>query len=602
MMRHLARVLSTAMLVSLLGACEPGELTIAQHQERTLDDNHALSLVLEGDGLREELTASPEREAPSPFRRIGLQWEAPGEAVLEISTTADGQTWSDWRPATVHHLESEEVNAYVGELEVESEATGYRLRAAGDSVPTFVAMEFLTEPISLGIEGGEIEPDVGDDLQEELGTLSLELSVGPATVHSRSAWGAKAPKCVSGHSPNRITVHHTVTPTHDSMSPEARLRQIQAYHQNVQGWCDIGYHFLVSRDGRIWEGRPMYRLGTHVGNNNSGNVGISFMGTYTTDAATSTQVNNVGKLVKGIASKYGFAISSTKVKGHRNYNQTSCPGNKLYTQLPSIINAAKGTSSAPPPSTTPAPSPSGTTVKGIVYVGGNTSKRLGGATVKVGSATTSTDANGYYQVKVAAGTYTVTISRSGYNTFSVSKKVSGSETWASAGLTAAVPQMVLKGIIYQGTNTSKRIAGATVKLGARVATTDANGVYQFNNVAAGTYTVTVVKAGFNTKSIQKAITANPTWGSMGLSSSLATGSASLQGVVYLGSNSSNRVPHAVITLSDGRKLNADATGFYKFTGLPAGTTVITATKSGVGTKSVTRTLQSNTLTWGSVSM
>ena len=201
-----------------------------------------------------------------------------------------------------------------------------------------------------------------------------------------------------------------------------------------------------------------------------------------------------------------------------------------------------------------------------------------------------------------AGTYTVTVSRSGYNTFSTSKSVSGAETWASAGLTAAVPTMVLKGKIYEGTNTSKPISGATVKLGTRTVTTGADGMYQFNNVAAGTYTITASKSGFKTTSLQRAVTANPTWGSIGLPSALATGTASLQGVVYRGGNASNRVSFASIKLSDGRTMSADDTGFYKFTNLPAGTTVVTASKSGVGTGSVSRTLQSGTLTWGSVSI
>ncbi len=596
MMRHLLRALP-ALLVSALVACQGGELSIEQHQERTLDDNHALSLVLEGDGLREELSLSPEREAPTPFRRIGLMWEAPGEAALEISVTLDGQTWSEWQPALVHNIESEEVTAYVGEIEVESEAVGYRLRAAGETQPTFVAMEFLTDPVSWGVEGGEVEPDEGDDLREELGTLGMELTVGPATVNGRSAWGAKAARCSSNHSPNRITIHHTVTPTNDSMSPQARLRNIQAYHQNVNGWCDIGYHFLVSRDGRLWEGRPMGRLGTHVGNNNTGNLGISFIGTFTNDAATSTQINNVGKLVKGLASKYGFGIGTGTVKGHRNYNSTACPGNKLYTQLGAIINAAKGSTTTTPPST------SGTTVKGLVYIGGNTTKRLSGATVKVGSATAKSDSSGYWEIKgVKAGTYTVTVSRSGYQTRSFSKAVSGKETWASAGLTATVPTLVLKGLIYQGTNTSKPIAGATVKLGSRTTTTGSDGMYQFNNVAAGTYTITASKSGFKTTSVSRAVTANPTWGSIGLPSALATGTASLQGVVYRGTNTNNRVASASIKLSDGRTMTADDTGFYKFTKLPAGTTVISASKSGVGSGSVSRTLQSGTLTWGSVSV
>jgi len=74
--------------------------------------------------------------------------------------------------------------------------------------------------------------------------------VGGANVNGRSVCGARAARCSSSHRPNRVTIHHTVTPTHDRLSPQARLRQIHSYHQDVRGWCDIGYHFLVSRDGQ----------------------------------------------------------------------------------------------------------------------------------------------------------------------------------------------------------------------------------------------------------------------------------------------------------------------------------------------------------------
>ena len=75
-------------------------------------------------------------------------------------------------------------------------------------------------------------------------------------------------------------VKHTFTPPASGGSIEARIRSIQAYHMDTRGWCDIGYHFLVAGDGQVFEGRPYALLGAHTGGQNSGNIGVSFIGCF----------------------------------------------------------------------------------------------------------------------------------------------------------------------------------------------------------------------------------------------------------------------------------------------------------------------------------
>jgi hypothetical protein len=75
----------------------------------------------------------------------------------------------------------------------------------------------------------------------------------------------------------------------------------------------------------------------------------------------------------------------------------------------------------------------------------------------------------------------------------------------------------LTGIIYEGTNTSARLANATVQVtgGPRIVT-DATGVYSFD-LPPGSWTVTASKPGYVTASVTRTVTANQTiWGSMGL--------------------------------------------------------------------------------------
>ncbi|MFH1919390.1 MAG: N-acetylmuramoyl-L-alanine amidase, partial [Planctomycetota bacterium] len=70
-------------------------------------------------------------------------------------------------------------------------------------------------------------------------------------------------------------VHHPVG--HQSMSRQDAVRTVkghQNFHMDSRGWKDIGYHFLVDGAGRVFEGVPVELVGTHVGNNNAGNIGM----------------------------------------------------------------------------------------------------------------------------------------------------------------------------------------------------------------------------------------------------------------------------------------------------------------------------------------
>jgi hypothetical protein len=56
-----------------------------------------------------------------------------------------------------------------------------------------------------------------------------------------------------------IVVHHSAFP--DAPGPLAILR----YHLDVSKYADIGYHYVVGRQGQIWEGRDIHCMGGHAG-------------------------------------------------------------------------------------------------------------------------------------------------------------------------------------------------------------------------------------------------------------------------------------------------------------------------------------------------
>ena len=60
------------------------------------------------------------------------------------------------------------------------------------------------------------------------------------------------------------------------------MKAYQTGHQQTNHWADIGYHYVIDRQGRIWEGRELSWKGAHAGNKqaNENNVGIALIGNF----------------------------------------------------------------------------------------------------------------------------------------------------------------------------------------------------------------------------------------------------------------------------------------------------------------------------------
>ncbi len=129
-----------------------------------------------------------------------------------------------------------------------------------------------------------------------------------------------------------ITIHHDGIPTvfwgEDVASSEARIEFIRRAHRN-KGWGDIGYHVVIDRAGRVWEGRPLQWQGAHVKNHNEGNIGILVMGNFEVQQPTQAQLASLDKVVR--TAKSHWKVSRTNLKSHREWSDaaTSCPGKNL---------------------------------------------------------------------------------------------------------------------------------------------------------------------------------------------------------------------------------------------------------------------------------
>ncbi|RWR98730.1 peptidoglycan-recognition protein SC2-like protein [Dinothrombium tinctorium] len=161
----------------------------------------------------------------------------------------------------------------------------------------------------------------------------LEIECCPRIV-SRAQWGARKPRSVSRILPVRyVVIHHTVTGfCNTQASCSSQIRSIQRYHMDSRGWSDIGYNFLVGGDGNIYEGRGWNVEGAHARGLNRNGIGISFIGNFQARSAPANMMAAAKKLIQcGLRKVY--IMRNYQLKGHRDVNPTSCPGNKLYRQM-----------------------------------------------------------------------------------------------------------------------------------------------------------------------------------------------------------------------------------------------------------------------------
>lgn len=433
-----------------------------------------------------------------PFDRLGLRYDAPEGTVVDLRVSRDGgRSFGPFFPAEITWSEG---LLHVAHADLPTGTTHVQVRFGVDSpeeVSFLVAELFVYEP----------EPWIDLSLDDtRIRTQVQGLAVDSADV-TRAQWGARTTYCSSTHTPNRITIHHTVSPN-DGGDMAARVRQIQAYHIDTRGWCDIGYHFLVGQDGKVYEGRKEQLIGAHVGGHNTNNAGVSFIGTFTQVPPAETMFDAGGRIVKALSDTYGIPLDRNRVKGHREYKATACPGDQLYSRLQYLIDVAQGISGGG--------SATGT-LTGVVFWGtdfdtdkSDPAKRIAGATVTLSTGeSTTTNSNGYYTFDLEPGTYTVTAKATGYSTESVTRTVSSGETrWGSIMLSpVAAGQGTVKGYVVYGASmdefddavadASRRVPGATVTFtpGGETVQTDATGYYEVR-LSAGTYEITAAAEGY----------------------------------------------------------------------------------------------------------
>ncbi len=217
------------------------------------------------------------------------------------------------------------------------------LGAAAITTGCQTQQEFLPGPVYPDIDPEASESPVTQKFVEptsaplQKGTWTPpKVNPLPSGVISRATW-AKAPPMPSLADPmngvSRITIHHDAIAATKLVTQGDAMRRLEQLRQGHRrnNWADIGYHYIIDPQGRIWEGRPLWLQGAHVRDTNEHNIGVMAMGNFELHAPTGEQLQSLDNFVASLCQTHRIPIG--RVKTHRELKPTLCPGKNLQKYM-----------------------------------------------------------------------------------------------------------------------------------------------------------------------------------------------------------------------------------------------------------------------------
>lgn len=126
----------------------------------------------------------------------------------------------------------------------------------------------------------------------------------------------------TGRDIKRIVIHCLAS----KPSMDYGLERVRADHL-ARGWDDVGYHYIVRRDGTVETGRPERVPGAHARGHNHDSIGVALEGGLDERGVpdsnfTANQWGSLRALVLGITMRHPI----TWIGGHRDLDSTKkCP-------------------------------------------------------------------------------------------------------------------------------------------------------------------------------------------------------------------------------------------------------------------------------------
>ena len=188
-------------------------------------------------------------------------------------------------------------------------------------------VKLLQEKLNLKVDGifGPLTEEAVKDFQRSNG-LEVDGIVGANTL-------SKLNLSVNKRNIKEIIVHCSATPE----GKDFTVADIKRWYL-ARGFSDIGYHYVIYRDGSIHTGRNESIIGAHCTGHNTNSIGVCYIGGCVSngktpkDTRTPQQKQSLVKLLKELKTKYPQA----SIHGHRDFSSKACPSFDATKEYSSI--------------------------------------------------------------------------------------------------------------------------------------------------------------------------------------------------------------------------------------------------------------------------
>ena len=185
----------------------------------------------------------------------------------------------------------------------------------------------LQKKLHLKVDGifGPLTDEAVREFQEKNG-LTVDGIVGPKT------WN-KLGTGINKRNIKEIIVHCSAT----AEGKDFTVAQIRQWHLQ-RGFTDIGYHYVIYRDGSVHVGRPEEVSGAHCTGHNTISIGVCYIGGCASDGKTPKDTRTAAqkaalvKLLKELKVKYRNA----RIYPHYKFANKACPSFNAEEEYKSI--------------------------------------------------------------------------------------------------------------------------------------------------------------------------------------------------------------------------------------------------------------------------
>jgi len=293
-------------------------------------------------------------ETGLPTEMVGFEWEGETAGAVEVRAR-DGDGWGPWILAE-------------GDPDEGPDPESAEFRGRTTAGPVWVGPAVRQVEVRVkegGLDGLALHAIHTEDPPKPRGTIRRAGATVPRpAITSRAGWGADesfrklAPGCngtpeYAGVVRNALA-HHTATANGYGPGDSAAIvRGIYYFHTHTNGWCDIGYNFLVDRFGQVFEGRAggidRAVVGAHASGFNRESTGAAVIGTFSTDPVPDAAISGLQRLLNWKLGLHGVdplgqvtvgGRTIPTIAGHRDVNATDCPGANLQAKLGAIRQQA----------------------------------------------------------------------------------------------------------------------------------------------------------------------------------------------------------------------------------------------------------------------